>query len=81
MRNQELFQLPGSRCPFRLRFQRPAEQMILAHERLALTTCAEGAGGPTWAGIADEVRELRPGNVETFELSAPVVAGCERSTT
>jgi len=35
--------------------------------------------GPTWVGIGDEVRERHPGNIETFELSVLLTAGCERS--
>jgi trehalose/maltose hydrolase-like predicted phosphorylase len=60
---------------FRIQFQRTPMQVTLDHERLAITVHREGAGGPIRVGVADEVRELCPGDSETFELSSPVAAG------
>ena len=43
-----------------------------------LTVHREGAGGPIRVAVGDEVRELCPGETETFELSSPVAAGRTR---
>ena len=60
---------------FRMQFRRTPLQVALDHDRLELTVHREGAGGPIQVGVGDEVRELSPGETETFELHAPVAAG------
>jgi len=64
---------------FRMQFQRTPLQLTLDHERLAITVHREGAGGPIRVGVGEEVRELCPGDTETFHLSAPVAASGQRS--
>jgi hypothetical protein len=46
--------------------------VFVDHERLVLTVHREGAGGPIRVAVGDQVRELCPGDTETFELSSPV---------
>ena len=53
---------------FRMQFHRTPLQVTLDHARLAITIDREGAGGPIRVGVGDEVRELCPGDTETFEL-------------
>jgi alpha,alpha-trehalase len=65
---------------FRMQFQRTPIHVTLDHERLAITVHQEGAGGPIRVGVGDEVREVCPGDTETFELSSPVAAGGQRSS-
>jgi trehalose/maltose hydrolase-like predicted phosphorylase len=64
---------------FRMQFQRTTMLVTLDHERLAITVHREGAGGPIRVGVGDELRELCPGDAETFELSSPVAAAERRS--
>jgi trehalose/maltose hydrolase-like predicted phosphorylase len=60
---------------FRMQFERTPLHVTLDHERLAITVDREGARGPIQVGVGDEIRELCPGDAETFELSSPVAAG------
>jgi trehalose/maltose hydrolase-like predicted phosphorylase len=64
---------------FRMQYQRTPLHVTLNHQRLTIAAQLEGAGGPIRVGFGDEVRELCPGDTETFELSSPVVAGGQRS--
>ena len=64
---------------FRMQFRRTPLLVALDHDRLELTVHREGAGGPIKVGVGDEVRELCPGDTETFELSTPVAAGGRES--
>ena len=59
---------------FSMQFQRTPLRVTLDHDRLVLTVHREGAGAIR-VGIGDDVRELCPGDTETFELSAPAAAG------
>ncbi len=59
---------------FRMQFQRTPLHVALDHERLELAVHREGAGGPIQVQVGDQVRELCPGEAETFELHAPVAA-------
>jgi trehalose/maltose hydrolase-like predicted phosphorylase len=63
---------------FRMQFQRTPLQVTLDHERLAISIQSEGAGSPIRVGVGDDVRELCPGESETFELCSPVAAGGQR---
>jgi trehalose/maltose hydrolase-like predicted phosphorylase len=67
------------RLAFRMQFQRTPLHVALDHDRLVIAIHREGAGGPVRIGVGDEVRELCPGDTETFELSSPVAAGGQRS--
>ena len=60
---------------FWMQFQRTPLLVSLDHDRLVLTVHREGAGGPIRVAVGDQVRELCPGETETFELSSPVAAG------
>jgi trehalose/maltose hydrolase-like predicted phosphorylase len=60
---------------FRVQFQRTQLLVTLDHHRLTLSLQREGAGGPIRVGVGDEVRELCPGDVETFELAPPIAGG------
>ena len=60
---------------FSMQFQRTPLRVTLDHDRLVLTVHREGMGGAIRVGIGDDVRELCPGDTETFELSAPAAAG------
>jgi trehalose/maltose hydrolase-like predicted phosphorylase len=60
---------------FWMQFQRTPLLVSLDRDRLMLTVHREGAGGPIRIAVGDQVRELRPGETETFELSLPVAAG------
>ena len=64
---------------FRIQYQRTPMQVTLDHGRLTITLYREGGGGPIRVGVGDELRELCPGDTETFELSSAVAAGKERS--
>jgi len=68
--------LPGEveEVSFRVQFQRTPLLVTFDRHRLTLSVRREGAGGPIRVGVADEVHELCPGDAETFELAAPVVA-------
>jgi trehalose/maltose hydrolase-like predicted phosphorylase len=60
---------------FRMQYQRTPMYVTLERERLTIAIHREGAGGPIRVGVGDEIRELCPGDTETFELSSPVAAG------
>ena len=62
---------------FRIQFQRTPLHVTLDRERLAIAVHREGAGGPIRVGVGDEVREVRPGESEEFDLSSAVVTGRE----
>jgi trehalose/maltose hydrolase-like predicted phosphorylase len=66
---------------FPMQFQRTPLRVTLNHESLTVTVHREGAGGAIRAAVGDEVRELRPGDSETFALAAarPAGAGKTRS--
>jgi trehalose/maltose hydrolase-like predicted phosphorylase len=64
---------------FWMQFRRTPVQVSLDHHRLELTVHREGAGGPIQVGVADDVRELCPGDTETFRLSVTVAAGGRES--
>jgi trehalose/maltose hydrolase-like predicted phosphorylase len=66
---------------FWMQFQRTPLLVSLDHDRLVLTVHREGAGGPIRVAVGDQVRELCPGETETFELSSPVTAGGRESRT
>jgi trehalose/maltose hydrolase-like predicted phosphorylase len=59
---------------FWMQFQRTPVQVTLNHHRLELTVHREGAGGPIKVAVGDEVRDLCPGDAESFELVATVPA-------
>jgi trehalose/maltose hydrolase-like predicted phosphorylase len=60
---------------FWMQFRRTPLLVALDRDRLRLTVLREGAGGPIRIAVGDQVRELCPGDTETFELSSPLVAG------
>jgi trehalose/maltose hydrolase-like predicted phosphorylase len=60
---------------FWMQFQRTPLLVSLGRDRLMLTVHREGAGGPIRIAVGDQVRDLCPGETETFELSSPVTAG------
>jgi len=62
-----------------LQLRRTPVQVSLDHRRLELTVHREGAGGPIQVGVGDDVRELCPGDTETFGLSPAVAAGGRES--
>jgi len=64
---------------FWMQFRRTPVQVSLDHRRLELTVHREGAGGPIQVGVGDDVRELCPGDTETFGLSPAVAAGGRES--
>ena len=68
--------LPASleQVSFWMQFQRTPLRVALDHDRLELAVHREGAGGPIQVGVADEIRELRPGETETFPLSETATA-------
>jgi len=66
---------------FRVQFQRTPLLVRLDRHQLTLSVHREGAGGPIRVGVGDEVHELCPGDVETFEHAAPVAAGGHRQST
>lgn len=70
-------QLPAAveQVDFRMQYQRTPLHLTVDHERLVIAVHREGAGGPIRLGVGDDIRELCPGDTETFELSAPVAAG------
>ena len=65
---------------FSMQFQRTPLRVTLDHDRLVLTVHREGAGGAIRVGIGDDVRELCPGDTETFELSAPAASAQARDS-
>jgi trehalose/maltose hydrolase-like predicted phosphorylase len=60
---------------FSMQFQRTPLRVTLDHDHLALTVHREGMGRAIRVGIGDDVRELCPGDTETFELFAPAAEG------
>jgi trehalose/maltose hydrolase-like predicted phosphorylase len=64
---------------FWMQFQRTPLLVSLDRDRLVLTVHSEGAGGPIRVAVGDQVRELCPGETETFGLSSPVTVGGQRS--
>jgi trehalose/maltose hydrolase-like predicted phosphorylase len=60
---------------FRMQFQRTPVHVTLDHDHLELTVHREGAGGPIKVAVGDEVRDLCPGDSETFEFAATVASG------
>jgi trehalose/maltose hydrolase-like predicted phosphorylase len=56
---------------FWMQFQRTPLLVSLDHDQLVLTVHREGAGGPIRIAVGDQLRELCPGETETFELSSP----------
>ena len=66
---------------FWMQFHRTPLLVSLNHDRLVLTVHREGAGGPIRIAVGDEVRELCPGETETYKLSSPVAAAEHRSQT
>jgi trehalose/maltose hydrolase-like predicted phosphorylase len=65
---------------FRMQYQRTPMHVALNHERLTLAIHREGAGGPIRVGVGDEIRELCPGDTETFELSSLAAAGGQETS-
>jgi hypothetical protein len=63
------------RVEFRMQFQRTPLHVSLDNDRLTLAVHREGASGPIAVAVGDQMRELCPGDTETFELSSPVGAG------
>ena len=61
-----------------MQFQRTPLLVTLDQHRLTLSVHREGAGGSIRVGVGDEVHELSPGDVETFELASPLAAGGRR---
>jgi trehalose/maltose hydrolase-like predicted phosphorylase len=59
---------------FWMQFQRTPLLVSLDRDRLVLRVHREGAGGPIRVAVDDRVRDLCPGETETFELSSPVAA-------
>ncbi|HTX31752.1 MAG TPA: glycosyl hydrolase family 65 protein [Solirubrobacteraceae bacterium] len=55
---------------FWMQFQRTPLLVSLDRDQLVLTVHREGAGGPIRVAVGDQVRELCPGETETFQLSA-----------
>jgi trehalose/maltose hydrolase-like predicted phosphorylase len=70
-------QLPAAveQVAFRMQYQRTPLQVTLDHQRLTIALHPDGAGGPIRIGVADEVRELCPGDTAVYELAAPIAAG------
>jgi trehalose/maltose hydrolase-like predicted phosphorylase len=66
---------------FWMQFQRTPLLVSLDRDRLVLTVHREGAGGAIRIAVGDQVRELCPGETETFELDSPVAAGRHGSRT
>jgi trehalose/maltose hydrolase-like predicted phosphorylase len=64
---------------FWMQFQRTPLLVSLDHDRLVLTVHREGAARPIRIGVGGRVRELCPGDTESFELSSPVAAGGHES--
>ena len=64
---------------FWMQFRRTPVHVSLDHHRLELTVHREGADRPIKVGVGDDVRELCPGDTETFTLSAAVAAGRRES--
>jgi trehalose/maltose hydrolase-like predicted phosphorylase len=60
---------------FWMQFQRTPVHVTLDHDELELSVHREGAGGPIKVAVGDEVRELCPGDHQTFELFAGAATG------
>jgi trehalose/maltose hydrolase-like predicted phosphorylase len=69
------------RVEFRMQFQRTPLLVSLNPDRLTLAVHREGAGGPIRIAVGDQVREVCPGDTETFELPSPVARGGHGSRT
>jgi trehalose/maltose hydrolase-like predicted phosphorylase len=67
------------RVEFWMQFQGTPLLVSLDNQRLVLTVHREGARAPIRIAVGDQVRELCPGETETFELSAPVAAAGQGS--
>ena len=74
-----LLPAPVDKVEFWMQFQRTPLLVSLDHDRLVLTVHREGAGGPIRVAVGDQVRELCPGETETFELPSPVAAVARES--
>ena len=72
---------PLEELSFSMQFQRTPLRVTLDHDRLVLTVHREGMSGAIRVGIGDDVRELCPGDTETFELSAAGRSGSARAQT
>ena len=64
---------------FWMQFRRTPVHVSLDHQRLELTVHREGAGGPIQVGVRDDVRELCPGDTESFRLPSAVAASGRES--
>ncbi len=64
---------------FWMQFQRTPLHVALDHDRLELAVRREGASGAIQVAVGDEIRELRPGETETFELSASATAAARET--
>ncbi len=64
--------LPGriEELSFAMQFQRTPLLVTLGKDWLTLAVHPEGASGPITVGVGGEVRELRPGDRHTFDLSS-----------
>ncbi len=66
--------LPGpiEELSFAMQYQRTPLLVTLDKERLTLALHPEGARGPIRVGVGREIRELRPGDTQTFDLSSAI---------
>jgi trehalose/maltose hydrolase-like predicted phosphorylase len=64
---------------FRMQFQQTPVHVTIDHDHLELAVHREGAGRPIRVAVGEEIRDLGPGDKETFDLSATASAG-ERET-
>jgi trehalose/maltose hydrolase-like predicted phosphorylase len=69
------------RVEFWMQFQRTPLLVSLDRDQLVLTVHREGARGPIRIAVGDQLRELCPGETETFELPSAVAAGGHGSRT
>jgi trehalose/maltose hydrolase-like predicted phosphorylase len=67
------------RVSFWMQFHHTPLHVTLDHDRLELAVRREGAGGPIQVAVGDEIRELCPGETETFELSASPTAAARET--
>ncbi|MGO9972926.1 MAG: glycoside hydrolase family 65 protein [Solirubrobacteraceae bacterium] len=68
--------LPGpiEELSFGMQYQRTPLLVTLDKDRLTLALHPEGARGPIRVGVGGEIRELRPGDRHTFDLSSVMPA-------
>jgi trehalose/maltose hydrolase-like predicted phosphorylase len=68
--------LPGpiEELSFAVQYQRTPLVVTLDKDRLTLALHPEGARGPIRVGVGREIRELRPGDSHTFDLSSAMAA-------